>query len=453
MAALAALLAAAMLLPLGGCTEGAQRNEGEVARYFEKAKENEAELIALLQDMPKGADLHNHSSGTIEAELVLQAAIDGGLYFDRASKTFVEERPKGGADAYFDAEQMQASGDGSGLMRSEILDALSMRESDLEASGGESGHDRFFSFWERTGAAYPSQADIYRSLFRRAVVDRVGYLELMDNVEAADVAEIDGVLDEVLAEFAADGLEWGLEVNFITTVSRNQPLGGFKSSLDEALAAQYEPSLRIVGTTILSPEDSYISQRDFEAQMQAIDEAYARLSAERGAPPRLSLHAGELTLEYATYESMFDRVSTSIERGHASRIDHGTSIAWNLDTYGLLQRMRDEGIGVTVCLSSNDAILGLSGDRHPFELYRAAGVPVALATDDMGIERTNLTYEHVRAAREFDLGYYDLKELAYDSIKMALATDESKAAMKLALDERFKAYEDRTAQAIKTFKW
>jgi hypothetical protein len=429
-------------------------DEMKVAEYFDTARGNEASLIALLQEMPKGGDLHNHTSGTIDAEMVLQTAIDKDLFFDRATKTFVETPPDGDSSGYYTAEQMQLSGDGSTILRSEILDALSMRESKADINRIESGHDHFFSFWARVGAAYPAMEDIYRSLFRRAIADRVSYLELMDDVNAKDVRKIDKILEDTLAEFAADGLNWSLDVNFITTVDRNQPLDGFKKSLKKAVSAQYDADRRVVATTILSPEDSYISQRDFEAQMNAIDTVYKQYSAEHAErPPKMTLHAGELTMDYATYESMFDRISSSLDRGHATRIDHGVSIAWDLNTYDILEKMRDENIGVTICPGSNAAILGLDGDRHPFTLYRAAGVKIALATDDMGIERTSFTGEFVRAAEMFDLTYADLKSLAYDSIDLAMIPDAEKAGMRASLDERFSEYEERIAGVIEEFAW
>jgi hypothetical protein len=63
----------------------ADSDETKVAEYFDDIRENEPSMIALLQEMPKGGDLHNHTSGTIDAEMVLQTAIDRGLFFDRTA--------------------------------------------------------------------------------------------------------------------------------------------------------------------------------------------------------------------------------------------------------------------------------------------------------------------------------------------------------------------------------
>jgi adenosine deaminase len=44
-------------------------------------------------------------------------------------------------------------------------------------------------------------------------------------------------------------------------------------------------------------------------------------------------------------------------------------------------------------------------------------VPVALSTDDEGIERIDLTHEYVRAVESYDLSYADLKQLARNSLE------------------------------------
>jgi adenosine deaminase len=70
-------------------------------------------------------------------------------------------------------------------------------------------------------------------------------------------------------------------------------------------------------------------------------------------------------------------------------------------------------------------ILGLEGDRHPFHLYRRAGVPLTINTDDEGVSRSNLTMEYVRAVRSWKLSYADLKELARNSLEYSFLPGES----------------------------
>ena len=87
------------------------------------------------------------------------------------------------------------------------------------------------------------------------------------------------------------------------------------------------------------------------------------------------------------------------------------------DAAGLLREMARKHIMVEINLTSNEGILGITGNRHPFEYYRAAGVPVALSTDDQGVSRIDLTHEYVRAANEYHLSYEDLKRLARTGIE------------------------------------
>ncbi len=58
---------------------------------------------------------------------------------------------------------------------------------------------------------------------------------------------------------------------------------------------------------------------------------------------------------------------------------------------------------VEINLSSNEGILGIRATEHPFPLYRAAHVPVALSTDDEGVSRIDITHEYVRAALDYHL--------------------------------------------------
>jgi adenosine deaminase len=72
---------------------------------------------------------------------------------------------------------------------------------------------------------------------------------------------------------------------------------------------------------------------------------------------------------------------------------------------------------VEINLTSNRDVLGVSGNNHPFPIYRKFGVPVALSTDDEGIERIDLTNEYVRAVESYALSYADLKQLARNSLE------------------------------------
>jgi hypothetical protein len=91
----------------------------------------------------------------------------------------------------------------------------------------------------------------------------------------------------------------------------------------------------------------------------------------------------------------------------------------------LLQEMTKRGIMVEICLTSNEVILGVSGPQHPLSEYIRAGVPVALATDDEGVARSDMTHEYLRAAEDQKLDYLELKKMARTSLEYAFVPGAS----------------------------
>jgi adenosine deaminase len=49
-------------------------------------------------------------------------------------------------------------------------------------------------------------------------------------------------------------------------------------------------------------------------------------------------------------------------------------------------------------------------------LYREAGIPVVLSTDDEGVSRSDMTNEYLRAVTEQGLRYVDLKQIVRDGL-------------------------------------
>jgi len=95
------------------------------------------------------------------------------------------------------------------------------------------------------------------------------------------------------------------------------------------------------------------------------------------------------------------------------------------DPIGLLREMAKKNVLVEICLTSNDVILGVSGDRHPLPIYMKYGVPVALATDDEGVSRSDMTHEYLRAVETYGLSYADLKRMARESLEHSFIPGDS----------------------------
>jgi adenosine deaminase len=124
-------------------------------------------------------------------------------------------------------------------------------------------------------------------------------------------------------------------------------------------------------------------------------------------------------------EGLRFHIRQAVEWGHAERIGHGVDVMYEDNAQGLMKELAQMHVMVEINLSSNEGILGIKGADHPFPLYRAAHVPVALSTDDEGVSRIELTHEYVRAAMDYHLSYRDLKELARTGMEHDFLPGES----------------------------
>jgi adenosine deaminase len=152
--------------------------------------------------------------------------------------------------------------------------------------------------------------------------------------------------------------------------------------------------------------------RDYTLHMKMIDYLHSLYPS-----VNISLHAGELVPGLVPPEGLRFHIRQAVELGHAQRIGHGVDVMYEDNAPGLLKELANKHIMVEINLSSNEGILGVTGDEHPFPIYRLNHVPVALSTDDEGVSRIDLTHEYVRAALDYHLSYRELKDLARTGIE------------------------------------
>ena len=437
------------LLALSACPAWAQRASGpeaKTARYFESIRRQPSLLMDFLRRMPKGGDLHNHLSGAVYAESFIRWAAEDGLCADRNTATLVgppcdTSRPPASA-AYRDA----------GLYSS-LLDAFSMRGWN---PARESGHDHFFATFGKFGAASGSHtAEMLAEIRSGAATENVQYLETMFNPDGGQAAKLGaslawsddlgkmreqllaGGLPEIVAAASrsldqieateSQELHCGtsqadpgcrVQARYIYQVAR----GLSKEMVFAQILAGFEMASRdprVVGLNLVMAEDWPVPLHDFNAHMQMLDFLH-------GIYPKvhITLHAGELTRILAAPEDLF-HIRASIEHGHAERIGHGVDVMEEADPIALLREMARKKVLVEICLTSNDVILGVTGGRHPLPVYLRFGVPVALATDDPGVSRSNMTHEYQRAVETYGLTYTQIKQIARASLTYSFLPGES----------------------------
>lgn len=208
-------------------------------------------------------------------------------------------------------------------------------------------------------------------------------------------------------------------VRWMAQVTRTNPPGEvFAQLLFSALLSQADP--RMVGLNLVAPEDDPVALADYTLQMRMLDYLH-------GVMPEtnVSLHAGELALGLVPPAEMRFHVRQAVQLGHAKRIGHGVDVMYETDPLGLLREMAEQHVAVEINLTSNDQILGVRGAQHPFPVYRAAGVPPLLSTDDEGIERIDRTHELQRAVSDYGLDWPTLVGLERNTLEYAFVAGAS----------------------------
>lgn len=442
--------------------------EARTARAFEEARaRGPVALYAFLYGMPKGGDLHNHLSGAIYAESWIRAAGEDQLCVDVNEHSFIHDTDgtQKSKPAHCDASPGAKAADGrfpaaslgdNQPLYDALVDAFSMRG--FVPITGESGHDHFFATFDKfSGTSKDHMPEWLDEIASRAASQNEQYLELMHTppfVDAAklavktgyssDFAEyrqkmIDGGLrDEIepirsqmdaylKAQRASEHCDTpsaapacGVKIRFIYQVLRNfPPPAVFAQILLGFEVAAADPQ-HFLAINLVQPEDDFYAMRDYRLHMQmiaALHKFYPQV--------HITLHAGELAPGLVPPEGLRFHIHDAVETAGAERIGHGVDIMYEDNSEDLLRAMAKRHIMVEINLTSNQGILNVSGATSPLPFYLDAGVPVALSTDDEGVNRSNMTHEYTKAASIYGLSYTQLKDMARNSLTYSFLPGES----------------------------
>lgn len=431
--------------------------EDRVAAELDARRGDDAALLEFLRAMPKGGDLHHHLSGAAYAENLLSYARADGMCIDPASLTLVAKSKCSASPN----QALPASSEAAAVVRAWSMEGF-------ERGGAESGHDHFFAaFGKFMLATLSHTGDMLAEATDRAAAQHALYLETMLSLTAsaaarvandvwaatkpaparADLGDLEAKLlahpswPAVLTDasralddaekrkrsvLACDGPNahagCDVTVRYLFQVTRTRaPHEVFAQMVAARELAKKDP--RVVGVNLSAAEDGEVALRDYALHMDMLDFLH-------GESPdfRVALHAGELTpraLPESAASHLKFHVRMAVEKGHASRIGHAVDVRGEDDANGLFATLAEKGVLVEACLSSNDQILEIAGDAHPIGALVSAHVPVALATDDEGVSRSDLSREHLRAVTAQHLGYRDLKRMARDSLEHAFVAGTS----------------------------
>ena len=450
-------------------TPNASTNSAAVARRFDNLRHDPARLLLFLRDMPKGGDLHSHLAGAVYAESFIRWAGEDGLCIITATLTLAP--PPCSTDS---SRPLASSIATNATLYGDVIDAWSLRNWN---AARHNGHDQFFESFGKFGLATRGRTgDMLAEVSAQAAADKVSYLELMQTLDGGASASLGRQLgysddfgrlrDRILAAGLKDSLArarttldadearrrtllrcgtatadagCAVTIRYLYQVLR----GRSREEVFARILAGFEMTRldsRVVGFNLVEPEDDPVPMRDFSLHMAMIDFLH-RLYPD----VHITLHAGELAEGQVPPDGLRFHIRKSIETGHAERIGHGVAVLYEDDADGLLRLMASHRILVEIALSSNDGILGVRGDRHPLATYLRYGVPVALATDDEGVSRSNMTHEYQRAVEEQGVDYATLKTMAHNSLAFAFVDATDKARLLREFDAAIAQFEARWA--------
>lgn len=443
--------------------------------YFEKIRNNEAELTAFFAQMPKGGDLHHHYSGSIYAEPLLDHAIAKDFYLNTQTMAVSQEKQSGNEWILF-----------SDLQKNGELDAYKQKVmhkwSAKDYNNVDYPSDKLFfeSFMKLEPATQGNFEAGLLELKNRAVKENVSYIETQLSIIPCDIKTDDLVkynsylrklstgknekavmqsLDSLYAIFIKkDAKKYATDFNtkFVGKMHKDlkiddgqftmryqnfvlrfmEPVDLFKNLIVAFISADSSPLM--AGVNIVSPEDGETSMKDYWLHMVMFKYCHSRFPKVKYA-----MHAGELTLGLVRPEELSWHINSAVYIAGANRIGHGVDIAYEDKSYDLMRYMAKNNIPIEINLTSNEFILKVKENRHPILLYKEFGVPIVISTDDAGILRTNMTEQYVLLAKRYKtITYSDIKQFVYNSISYSFIQDPAvKKQLTLDLDNRFKAFE------------
>ena len=430
----------------GGGVARAQSATERTARYLESVRANPVMLMDFLARMPKGGDLHHHLTGAVYAESYIDYAAADGLCIDHVSIKIVPP-PCDESLGHWPASRALTDF----IFRNLVIDTWSIRNFHPSAEDRDVRLHFFAAFGKFDLVTNRHWGEMLAEVTHRAAAQHEIYLETMltpdqgesrqlgrqigwnDDFAAMRSRMLEGGMAKVVADgrrnlddgekkmrelLDCDGMHpdpgCGITLRYLNQVLRAFP----KEEVFAQMLAGFEiasADSRVVGINLVQSQDEYRALHDFELQLRMLDFLH-------GLYPKvhITLHAGELTPgEVKPEELLASHIRQSIEMGHAERIGHGLDVIYEKDAPALLAEMAQKHILVEDCVYSHEVVRGMSGTENVLRTYLQAGVPVAIATDDEGIVRSELTWYFRRAVEDYDIDYTTLKRMVRSSLEHA----------------------------------
>ena len=440
-------------------------------------KPNEALLHLFFTKMPKGGDIHHHYSGSIYAETYLEWVDKKGWMIDSCSLLIIKES-KDATCKLLTAQELIADD----TLYRRLLTLWSDKDYSNHSHNQPPPDSNFFNtFLYIETIAYEYINLGLNILKKRAIKENLNYIETMLSMvginssnyydtptaqsynkqlrAAKSQEQIDSILDEIVTTYNKSS-EFNATVDsYVAKLNRDhqgiddanfmmryqtyavrvfEPLQVFSDLYASYMTALKSPL--IVGVNIVAPENNTVALSDYTLHMRMYN-----YLAQRYPTVHRALHAGELTLGMVRPKNLLFHIREAREIAQAQRIGHGVDISYEEHPIKLLKDLK-ENAAIEINFSSNEFILGVKGDKHPYLIYERYNVPLVIATDDSGVTRNNLTQEYMKLATRYHPSYQRIKEYVYNSIKYSFLEQSEKELLTKDLDRRFISFEREMAE-------
>ena len=223
----------------------------------------------------------------------------------------------------------------------------------------------------------------------------VVYTEIMLSSFLMQCPELDDQL-ELLRQFRllGDGFEsTGLQVEYLFTMGRATNQARFDAKAERALAAADHGY--VCGVALAGDE----SAATVKSMVDWFDQFHA-------SGLKVEIHAGE----WCGPDSVWD----ALEYGKPERLGHGLAV---FDDPVLLEHVRDTGLHIEMCPTSNVVLAGVSSlAAHPIRRAVEEGMNVSVSTDDPGPLGITLESELTAVRDTFGFGLDVLRRLQSDAL-------------------------------------
>ena len=437
-----------------------------------------AKLNLFFTLMPKGGDIHHHYSGTIYAETYLDWVKNKGWLINKCTLKIIKSNKA--ATTLCPALTVDALLADNTAYR-KLLMLWSDKDYKNHFHAEVSPDTNFFNTFAYFGPISAEFTSTGLAIIKeRAVKENVSYIETMlsqvgvhsaDYFSTNDITAlvkqlrasknqqaVNTVLDKISTVLNRNNKFSNTIDKFLQKVSLNHaeidddnftmryqtyavrvldPVQVFTDLYSGYLAADKSPL--VVGVNIVAPENNYTALSDYTLQMQMYNyllNKYPKVNR--------SLHAGELTLGMVRPKDLDFHINQAMSIAQAQRIGHGVDIPYESDSLTLLTELKQKSV-IEINLTSNQFILGVEKNSHPYQIYAAFNVPLVISTDDSGVSRNNLSNEYMLLASRYRTDYSQIKSYVYNSINYSFLNAQDKQRNIKILDEKFQIFEQKMA--------